>query len=48
MDVIGELELEHAQRETSVSPWLCQSCKRRMLRVVGRDDEAEIDGLAAS
>lgn len=47
MAVFAELEVEQAERQSSVSPWLCQSCKRRMLRVVGRDAEAEIEGRAA-
>ena len=46
MDVIAEVEADHQQHENSVSPWLCQSCKRRLLRVVGRDGDAEFEDLA--
>ena len=46
-NVLAEIEDEHPQHENTVTPWLCQSCKRRMLRVVGSDDEATFDDRAA-
>ena len=45
-NVLAELKDEHSH-EAGVTPWLCQSCKRRMLRVVGHDDEATFDDRAA-
>lgn len=46
-NVLAELRDQHPQHESGVRPWLCQSCKRRMLRVVGNDDEATFDDRAA-